>query len=171
MSTILGELVYKHRTALGLTQDQLGKKYGVSGPAIFKFEKGFVNPSLKLWMRMAADFDLGEGPAILLWMKAKLPPKHQDLLELKGPARGKGKATDFSRIMDRDKLREAALADAALPSGLKSFVRDDEIWHIYRPGGGELNWLRDYAQSCGDGKKGQWREALRALRAFTGRED
>ncbi|NUP88551.1 MAG: helix-turn-helix transcriptional regulator [Candidatus Sumerlaeia bacterium] len=172
-------MIYEKRIALGLTQDQFGAKYDVSGPAIFKFEKGYVNPSLKLWMRMAADFDLSEGVAVLLWAKAKLPTEYQELIDLKGGVKVKeseaayrtgGKKNDFSRIMNRDKLRAAILEDTSLPQGLRAFLKDEEVWTIYKPTGREVNMLRDFYGRFGDGTKGKYREALRALREFTGRE-
>jgi transcriptional regulator with XRE-family HTH domain len=178
MSTVLGKLIYERRLAQGLTQDQFGSRYGVSGPAIFKFEKGYVNPSFKLWMNMAADFDLGEGVAVLLWAKAKLPPEYQELLELKGGKvkdtdvlyKAGAKRVDYSRLMNRDKLREAVLDDPGLPTGLKSLVKDEEIWQIYKPTGREVGLLRDFYGRFGDGTKGRYREGLRLLRDFTGRE-
>lgn len=178
MSTLLGKLIYERRLEQGLTQDQFGSKYDVSGPAIFKFEKGYVNPSFKLWMRMAADFEIGEGLAVLLWAKAKLPPEYQDLIELKGAKvketeviyRSSGKKTDFSRITNRDKLRSAVLDDPTLPNGLRTFVKDDEIWKIYKPMGREINLLRDFYGTFGDANKAKYREALRVLRDFTGKE-
>lgn len=179
MSTLLGKLIYEKRISQGLTQDQFGSRYGVSGPAIFKFEKGYVNPSFKLWMQMAADFDLGEGLAVLLWAKAKLPPEYQELIELKGGKvkdtdviyKSSGKHPDLSRIMNREKLREAALADPSLPTGLRNLIKDDAIWEIYKPTGREINLLRDFYGRFGDGTKAKFREGLRVLRDFSGHED
>lgn len=177
--SMIGKLIYERRISEGLTQDQFGSKYSVSGPAVFKFEKGFVNPSFKLWMKMATDFDLGEPMAVLLWAKAKLPPEYQELLEVKGGKirdtdvlyKAGLKKADYSRIMNRDKLRKAVLADNALPRGLRSMVRDDGIWIAYKPTGREINLLRDFYGKFGDGSKGRFREALRLLREFTGSED
>ena len=42
MEIIIGTKITELRKTLGLTQDQFGVRYGVSGPAVFKFEKGFV---------------------------------------------------------------------------------------------------------------------------------
>jgi DNA-binding XRE family transcriptional regulator len=179
MSTLLGKLIYERRLELGLTQDQFGSQYGVSGPAIFKFEKGYVNPSFKLWMRMAADFELSEGLAVLLWAKAKIPPEYQEMIELKGAKvketeviyRTGQKKVDFSRIMNREKLRKAILEDRTLPAGLLSLVRDNAIWEIYQPTGREINLMRETYGKFGDGTKAKFREALLLLRSFTGSED
>ena len=51
---------------------------GVSGPAIFKFEKNYVKPSLELWLKIARDCGLEERQAVLLWVKAKLPEQYHD---------------------------------------------------------------------------------------------
>jgi transcriptional regulator with XRE-family HTH domain len=177
--SMLGKLIYERRIAEGLTQDQFGSRYDVSGPAIFKFEKGFVNPSFRLWMTMAADFDIGEPIAVLLWAKAKLPPEYQELLEVKGAKIKESevlyksglKSTDFSRMMNRDKLRKAVLEEKSLARGLKAFVKDDEIWKIYKPTGREINLLRDFFGKFGEGTKGKYREALRLLREFTGSDN
>jgi DNA-binding XRE family transcriptional regulator len=170
MGVALGKMIQEYRLKGRLTQDQLGHRYGVSGPAIFKFEKGMVNPTIRLWLKMAADMDLGEGPAILCWVQAKLPEECREHVQLRGRKGGGKKGMDLSQVMDRDKLRETALADPSLPAGLKSLVRDDEVWLIYKPTGHEINLLREWSQAAGDGRKSQWREALRVLRAFTGSE-
>ena len=78
MSNLLGQKIQQLRRKLRLTQDQFGSRYSVSGPAIFKFEKGYVNPSLELWLKMAKDCGLDERDGVLLWTKCKLPEKYQD---------------------------------------------------------------------------------------------
>ena len=55
MKNYLGTIIFNSRQDEDLTQDQYGSRYGVSGPAIFKFEKGYVKPSLELWLKMAKD--------------------------------------------------------------------------------------------------------------------
>lgn len=42
-----GYALRRHRTRLGLTQEQLGRRVGYSGDAIGKFEKGDVAPSIE----------------------------------------------------------------------------------------------------------------------------
>lgn len=78
----LGEVIYKQRMALDLTQDEFGQRYAISGPAIFKFEKGYVRPSLGLWLRMSADAELSERRAVLLWLKSKLPEQYRQYVDL-----------------------------------------------------------------------------------------
>jgi hypothetical protein len=73
--------------------------------------------------------------------------------------------------MNRDKLRKAVLEEKSLARGLKAFVKDDEIWKIYKPTGREINLLRDFFGKFGEGTKGKYREALRLLREFTGSDN
>ena len=80
MDNVFGEAIHRHRTDMGLTQDQFGARYEVTGPAIFKFEKGYVKPSLELWLRMAKDCEIPEKRAVLLWIKSRLPEEYQDLI-------------------------------------------------------------------------------------------
>ena len=78
----LADTVYESRLAMGLTQAELGRRYDVTGPAIFKFEKGFVRPSLKLWLRIAQDADLTERRAVLMWIQTKVPQEYQQYVDL-----------------------------------------------------------------------------------------
>lgn len=93
----IGALIGECRVQSGLTQDQFGRKYNVSGPAIFKFEKGYVKPSLELWLQIAKDTDVTEQQAVLLWVKSKLPKKYQHYVTMeansavKPAGKGKGK--------------------------------------------------------------------------------
>lgn len=176
----LEKLIYKKRKEDQVTQDVFGSRYDVSGPAIFKFEKGYVNPSFKLWMRMATDFEIPEAAAVLLWAQAKLPPEYRRVLQdsidaaatVKPEGKGaKSKAPDLSRIANRDTLRETVLSDKSMPRGLTQMCRDNEIWNIYQPTGREIAILRDTYASYGDGTKAKYREALLALRRFTGRDE
>lgn len=178
MDNILGDEIYENRISQGLTQDQFGKVYSVSGPAIFKFEKGYVKPSFQLWLRMAKDFKIPEKKAVLMWIKSRLPSEYQSLIDLRemavaeeGEAYGEPeKPADFSRFTDRDELRRQVLDDPVLPKGLKAMVKDDEIWAIYKPTGHEINVLRDAFTRFGKGTKALYREALRLIREFSGAE-
>ena len=82
MAHFLGQKISNLRERQGLTQDQFGSKYGVSGPAIYKFEKGYVKPSLDLWLKFALDYGLSEKQGVLLWCKAKLPEQYRDFIEM-----------------------------------------------------------------------------------------
>lgn len=180
MKNYLGEIIYRSRLAQDLTQDEYGAKYSVSGPAIFKFEKGYVRPSLELWLQMAKDADISERRAVLLWLKSKLPSQYQDYVELqaaavaekdaeygKGGAKKKKSTADYSRYEDRGEMRDAAAKDKSFPKGLGELLADDELWALYKPTGHEVNLLRDMFGPLGRGSKSAYREALRLIREFT----
>lgn len=176
MENILGEIVYQSRQKFDLTQDQYGAKYSISGPAVFKFEKGFVRPSLELWLQMAKDAEVPERRAVILWLKAKLPKQYQAYLEVaEGPAKAKrgsnstgakGQA-DYSAYEDREAMREAAIKDKSLPKPLQDLLNDDEVWSLTKPTGHEINLLREMFGPLGKGSASTYREALRLVREFT----
>lgn len=175
MKNYLGEQIQAHRDVSGMTQDQFGAKYGVSGPAIFKFEKGYVKPSLELWLRMAKDFDISERKAVLMWVKSKLPEEYQDFIDLTnegvgeaGDRRGESNSRDYSQITDREEMKMLAKKDPTLPRSLRDLLADDELWAVYKPTGREINILRDIFGRLGKGTKSSYREALRLIREFVG---
>jgi len=179
MNNLLGEEIYRQRLNDKLTQDQFGAKFGVSGPAIFKFEKGFVRPSFDLWMRMAREFKLPERKAVLMWIKARLPDEYQDLIEITAEpivitdgtkAGERTEGVNYAKIKDRKELRRKALADTYLPKALKAMLRDNEIWGVYKPSGDEINFLRDAFSRFPRATMANFREALRVLRSFQGKE-
>jgi len=167
---VLGDIVYEKRIELGLTQDEYGQRYDVSGPAVFKFEKGYVRPSLGLWLKMAEDADLPERRAVLLWLKSKLPVKYQQYVDLVEPAdrskTSKGRM-DYSRFETRQTMQEAASKDMKLPRALRNVLADDDLWMLFKPTGHELNLLRDMFSPLGKAKPSTYREALRLIREFT----
>jgi DNA-binding XRE family transcriptional regulator len=177
MKNYLGEIIYASRQKVGMTQDQYGSKYGVSGPAIFKFEKGYVKPSLDLWLHMAEDAEITQRRAVLLWVKSKLPDQYQEFIELQSAAvaeteaeyasgKKKGRKPDYSKFETRDQMREFVEKDKALPKGLRELLQDDEMWALYKPTGHEINMLRDTFGPLGRGTKVAFREALRVIREF-----
>jgi len=171
----LGEQIQAHRDVSGMTQDQFGAKYGVSGPAIFKFEKGYVKPSLELWLRMAKDFEISERKAVLMWVKSKLPEEYQDFIDLTNEGiglerdkKGDSNLRDYSQMTDREEMKNLAKKDASLPRALRDLLTDDELWAVYKPSGREINLLRDTFGRLGKGTKSSYREALRLIREFVG---
>jgi DNA-binding XRE family transcriptional regulator len=175
MKNYLGDIIYNSRQTQNLTQDQYGSRYSVSGPAIFKFEKGYVKPSLELWLKMAADSAISERRAVLLWVKSKLPEEYQDYIELQSAAvaeseveyaKKKGKKPDYSKLETRDQMREVFEKDKNVPKGLRDLMDDDELWSLYKPTGHEVNMLRDIFGPLGRGSKAAYREALRLIREF-----
>lgn len=176
MKNYLGDVIYQSRQKDNLTQDQYGSKYSVSGPAIFKFEKGYVKPSLELWLRMAADAEIPQRRAVLLWVKSKLPDEFQEYIELQSAsvaeseaeyAKKKGKKPDYSRFETREQMRDILAKDKTLPKGLRELLEDDELWALYKPTGHEINMLRDLFGPLGKGNKISFREALRLIREFS----
>ena len=173
MQNIIGSRIAESREQLGLTQDQFGARYGVSGPAIFKFEKGYVKPSLDLWLKMARDCDIAEKKAVLLWVKAKLPEEYQAFIDLSAPAVSETQATyakegrtNYSRIGDLRDLRERLAGDQTLPINLKALVEDNEFWVMYRPTGQEIQMLIDKFGKYTDAKESLFRDAIRLIREF-----
>ena len=175
MQSYLGDIIYENRQKDDLTQDQYGSKYSVSGPAIFKFEKGYVKPSLELWLKMAADAGISQRRAVLLWVKSKLPEQFQEYIELQSAeaaetaaknATKKGQKPDYSKFENREQMREVLAKDKDLPKGLKELLEDDEIWALFKPTGHEVNMLRDIFGPLGKGSKTAFREALRLIREF-----
>ncbi|MBN1867267.1 helix-turn-helix transcriptional regulator [Candidatus Sumerlaeota bacterium] len=173
MKSEIGASIAKSRANLGLTQDQFGRKYSVSGPAIFKFEKGYVRPSLELWLAMARDMSLSEQTSVLMWVRGKLPKKFQDFISLepktaRESAAGYGKSQAEQRALKSDPAaaRKAVLADRSAPRGLKELLKDADLWALYQPTGHEIHTLRTVFGSLGDGTKSAYREALRLVREF-----
>ncbi|HUT24428.1 MAG TPA: helix-turn-helix transcriptional regulator [Sumerlaeia bacterium] len=173
----IGSLIAKSRRDTGLTQDQFGRKYNVSGPAIFKFEKGYVKPSLSLWLQMAKDVNLSEQKAVLMWVREKLPKKFQDFISLEPPmmaketgavyGKGKGRArAKAPATADPEAVRKEILADRSAPKGLKRLLKDGDFWDLYRPQGDELLILRNVFGQLGDGSRSSYGEALRLVREF-----
>ena len=126
MQNVIGEIIYGARQKAGLTQDQYGAKYSVSGPAIFKFEKGYVKPSLELWISMAGDATVSQRRAVLIWARAKLPEQFQGYIELQDVqaaekesenAKKKGSKPDYSKFGDPKQTREILDKDKTLPKG------------------------------------------------------
>jgi len=171
MKSEIGALIAECREKSGLTQDQFGQKYSVSGPAIFKFEKGYVKPSLDLWLQFAKDLNITEQHAVLLWIKAKLPKKYQSFVSLDAPvvredAKGYGRKSKLDGITDAAKAREIVLAERTMPKGLKRLLKDDDLWELYKPQASEISTLAVVFGKLGDGTKSSYREALRLVREF-----
>ncbi len=169
MKTEIGEMIGASRTKMGLTQDQFGKKYNVSGPAIFKFEKSYVKPSLDLWMLMAKDMKIAEKEAVLTWVRAKLPKRFQPFVTLQTAAtreQAKKYKTKGKKLPSPDAARRADLGDRSAPKGLKQLLKDDDIWTLYKPKTEEIDVLKEVFGKMGAGSKSAYREALRLVREF-----
>jgi len=174
MENILGARIAELRKKLGLTQDQFGARYGVSGPAVFKFEKGYVKPSLELWLKIARECGIPEKKAVLLWVRAKLPQQFQPFIDLSGVVAeetapygvAEGARPNYARITDPRELRRQIAADPSLPPGAKAMFEDDEFWALYKPTGQEIQLLIEKFGEFREAKESLFREAMRIVREF-----
>jgi transcriptional regulator with XRE-family HTH domain len=135
--SIIGSRIIRYRVAYNLTQADLADRYKVSGPAIFKFEKGFVTPSLGLWMKIAKDIGIPEGEAVLLWIQEKLPQKKKcfvpDYCGLDLDAFLEELRSLSKKPNAQDAMRKAILGNADVSPSLKRFVADNTIWDTLKP--------------------------------------
>jgi len=171
MGNRIGKTIERYRKSLGKTQDQLGAMYSVTGPAIFKFEKGYVKPSLELWMKIAYDAGLTPKKALLCWIKDKLPEQYLEIFEAMEAEGEKAEATEarpqgYMQYEDREALRKAVLCDPSLPGPLVELFRDDEFWSLYKPRGVEIEQLVRFCKPFGEGTPDMYRDALRLIRQF-----
>jgi transcriptional regulator with XRE-family HTH domain len=181
MKDFISEIIHGSRQRENMTQDEFGRRYGISGPAVFKFENAQIRPSLELWLKIAADAGIPERRSIILWIKAKLPEPLRHYVELQvgaGPEDKKTgkragrpsagpKKTDYSKCTSRRDLLAAAAKDAGLPQGLRGLLASDEQWALYKPTGLEVNMLRDIFAPIGNGTVAHYRDALRLIREFS----
>jgi len=170
MGNEIGKTIERYRKSLGKTQDQLGAMYSVTGPAIFKFEKGYVKPSLELWMKIAFDAGLTPKKALLCWIKDKLPEKYVEIFEsieeeTQTPESRK-KEQGYGRYDDRQALRKTLLCDPSLPNSLIELFRDDEFWAVYKPRGEEIDHLIRFCAPFPEGTPDMYRHALQLIREF-----
>lgn len=170
-SNRIGKTIERYRKSLGKTQDQLGSMYSVTGPAVFKFEKGYVKPSLELWMKIAYDAGLTPKKSLLCWIKDKLPEQYVEILDSleqtgEGAAAEANRTHGYSQIEDREALRKAVLCDPALPGAMVELFRDDEFWALYKPRGAEIDHLVRFCLVFREGTPDMYRDALRLVRQF-----
>lgn len=170
----LGSRIFKFRKGNKLTQMDLAERYKVSGPAIFKFEKGFVTPSLKLWLIIAADMGIPEKEAVLLWIKEKVPKKFHFLIQtnqnldvsaLEKELKEASKQDDSLRIM-----REVILNNPEISPSLKKFVGNKEMWGIFKPNCDELTFLIELDNNYPRITLAQFREAMIVARQINSEE-
>ena len=141
----IGSRMITFRKDHSLTQADLATRYKVSGPAIFKFEKGFVTPSLKLWYTIASDMGISEKEAVLMWVKEKLPRRLHSLIEtapeLDVASFGKELEAKSKRPHAAEAMRDAVLDNPEVSPSLKKFIGNKEMWGIFRPTSKELVFL------------------------------
>lgn len=177
MPNYLGQKVKDLRDRLRMTQDQLGARYQVSGPGIFKIEKGYIKPSLELWLKISRDCGMSEREAVLLWVKAKLPDQYHDFIEIIPSSEAAmseqsarfGELQDlpeYMKIANREDLRQALANDENVPPGLRDLVLDDDFWVVFKPTGSEIHAVVQKFGMFKNGNRETFSEALRLVRAF-----
>ncbi|MCX7016792.1 MAG: helix-turn-helix transcriptional regulator [Candidatus Sumerlaeota bacterium] len=171
MGTAIAQRIYRHRKKLKLTQDELGSRYSISGPAVFKFEKGYVVPSLDLWLRLAEDMNIDKKTAVLMHVQDKLPEPYKAYCDWESLAGEGGKGPeyeDFTRYRKEEDLRQAVAGNQWLPAGLCELAQSKQTWTLYRPTAPEVNILRDIFAPLGEGTLRDFCDALRLVREFRG---
>lgn len=176
MTNIIGQAIFEHRKKTGYTQDQFGKKINISGPAVFKFERGFVRPSLDVWLQIATDMNLDREYAVLMWMKDRLPDEFAHLIDLDTSriksddplkkSNAKYHKVDYSKYQSPEEVRAQAVKDKTLPRGLIAMMKDKKMWDSVKPTGEEVNFLRDAYQTVGAGDRFLFIEAISLHRKF-----
>jgi DNA-binding XRE family transcriptional regulator len=171
----LGSRIMEFRKSNKLTQADLAQRYEVSGPAVFKFEKGFVTPSLKLWQKIAADMDIPEKEAVLLWIKEKLPVRmHPHLLisaaldvdALKVELEKAGKDPS-----PQEAIQEVIVANPDITPSLKNFASERAMWRIFKPTLKEVLFLVEIDHHLPRLSVNQFRDLLVVARAIQNPED
>lgn len=160
----LGARIMRFRKEHELTQSDLANRYKVSGPAIFKFEKGFVTPSLKLWQTIAADMGIPEREAVLVWAREKLPERMHGLVQ-------EEVRVDLSGLCERltlaeaegkgcEALRTLLLEDHDLSPAVKKFATHPRFWKIIQPTARELVFVIELDEQRPRMRPDQIRDAL-----------
>lgn len=168
----IGRRIFEVRKQQSMTQDDFGKKYSISGPAVFKFEKGKVKPSLELWLKMARDMGIPEARAVLIWSREKLPERYRDYIDVNAMVQeveadyGAGQRFDYTKVRDRKALKKMLGDDPGLPLGLREFLEDQDLWTLYKPTGQEIQAMKKIFSGLGAGSADLYREALRLIREF-----
>ena len=168
MPKLIAQQILRYRKRMKINQEQFADEFNISGPAIFKFEKGFAIPVLELWLKIAKTLGIEPRRAVLMRVKDKLPDQYKDFIPL-----GEGspqKKSDFARYKTEKKLREAILKDKWLPSGLSDFAKSNPLWALYKPTGAEIDLLRDMFSKLGEGTARDFADGLRLVREFRGKK-
>ena len=164
MAKLIAQQLLRYRKRLKVTQDQLGSEFNVSGPAVFKFEKGYVVPSLKLWLKLAKAINIEPCRAVLMWAKDKLPKQFKAFIQIDGGSVHKG--TRFAKYKTAKKIREVMLKDKWLPSGLADLAKSNPLWTMYKPTGAEIDLLQSIFSKLGEGAARDFCDGLRLIREF-----
>jgi len=158
-----------------LTQADLAQRYEVSGPAVFKFEKGFVTPSLKLWQKIAADMDIPEKEAVLLWIKEKLPERMHPHLTISAALDVDALKVELEKAgkdpSPQEAIREVVLANPDITPSLKNFASERAMWSVFKPTLKEVLFLVEIDHHLPRLSVNQFRDLLVVARAIQNPED
>jgi len=158
-----------------LTQADLAQRYEVSGPAVFKFEKGFVTPSLKLWQKIAADMDIPEKEAVLLWIKEKLPVRMHPHLTISAALDVDALKVELEKAgkdpSPQEAIREVVLANPDITPSLKNFASERAMWSVFKPTLKEVLFLVEIDHHLPRLSVNQFRDLLVVARAIQNPED
>lgn len=174
-TSALGARIMNYRKERDCTQADLAVRFNVSGPAIFKFEKGFVTPSLRLWLKIATGMGIPEKEAVLLWVREKLPNNMRHMV-------------DETTVLDVDGLRNALLAltedadvhkkvreilsdNPDLSPVLKTFASAPAYWDVIKPSVKEALFLVELTQQANISSVEQLRDAVMVARAIENPEE
>ena len=162
LNTELGKILLDYRKKLRLTQVVLAARYNLSGSGLFKIEKGFLLPSLPLWLKMANDIGIPEKNAILIWVKDRLPARYKKLIRL-----GRKFKADFFRKKlealgngSHEQRRTTVLNDPEISPALKKFISNNQTWENFQPTIKELGFLAELGESYPQISVSQLREAV-----------
>ena len=136
-TSALGSRIMDYRKEHDLTQTDLAVRFDVSGPAIFKFEKGFVTPSLRLWLKMAANLGIPEKEAVLVWVREKLPQKMRSIVDETSILDVRGLRADLLALPPsadvHKKIRDTLNENPDLSPVLKAFAATPGLWDVLKP--------------------------------------
>lgn len=149
-ATSMGEMIYGWRINADLTQDEFGSRHNISGPAVFKFEKGYVRPSLALWQSMAGDNDITEERAVLMWAREKVPPEYRHLIDVQ-----------IAPFLNGKKKKAGAE-----PAYIQRWRKTDEF-HQLMPSSGEVATIRNVFDKIGPGETPDLTNLLLTIRRLT----
>jgi DNA-binding XRE family transcriptional regulator len=153
-----------YRKERDLTQSDLAVRFNVSGPAIFKFEKGFVTPSLQLWLKIATGMGMPEKEAVLVWVREKLPVNMRKMVDETTVLDVNGLRDTLLALPETDdvhrKVRDVLNENPDLSPVLKTFAAAPAFWDVLKPSVKEALFLVDLTQQANVSTVEQLRDAV-----------
>jgi transcriptional regulator with XRE-family HTH domain len=157
MQNLLGEIIQTSRRKRALTQSKFGTQYRISGPAVFKFEKGYATPSLNLWLKMAEDADIPQRKAVLIWIRNHLPAPFQQYIVIPDEPISEAQRKHVLALLKKNR---------PLPTELQDLLEDEEFWQLYKPTAVELRRLCEIVSVLGSAPKQTYCDMLLLIRDF-----